>query len=388
MSKKRKIALTVCIILLVLLCGYPLFTHFKEKHDTKVMYDFAYSNARQNIRDKYGFDAEFYESDEDKYFNSAYAEIGYILFSAKYDGKEFFVISDCKKENPISIDNYQYEEVKSALASEISEELQGGEFVKLSLWEYSPWGYDYFGTYSNFYGFHTFYDGTNLDKVLENCSGSLNMVFADTEFSDVPIADRLQALNIDFELTSFDTKEHLEEFCQNSSESYTDDYYRFKLFAPYITDHYEIKDGEVKRLDIKLQSCGDFMYACFSDKWGFPVSEETEVEERYLVSQMFEYYGEGEYVSKPITGEYYFGSWNVYIYYPLEALKDYDLENIGAAWYSDSTETNNRNIEKRITVCGDYAVFSLPFGHTSFMLVDTSGYEEYVPGWVEKYQRR
>ncbi len=389
MTKKRKIALTVCIILLVLLCGYTVFSYFKEKHDTKVMYEQAYSNARQNIRDKYGFDAEFYESDEDKYFNSAYAEIGYIQFSAKYDGKEFFVISDCKKENPVSIDDYQYEEVKSALASEISEELQGGEFVKLSLWEYSPWGYDYFGTYSNFYGFHTFYDGTNLDKVLENCSGSLNMVFADTEFSDVPIADRLQALNIDFELTSFDTKEHLEEFCQNSSESYTDDYYRFKLFAPYITDHYKIKDGEVRRLDIKFQEYDDFMYSYFSasaGNWDFPVSKDMPVTERSFktgyVSRMYEYNGEGEYISKPLTNEYNFDCphGDVYVYYPLDALEKYglELENIGAAWFSHGGGSNYANVEK-MTVCGDYAVFCLPNEDISFVLVDTSGFDEYVP---------
>ncbi len=384
MTKKRKIALAVCIIILVLLCGYPLFTRFKEKHDKEVMYKQAYSNARQNIRDKYGFDAELYESEWDKSANPRCAKMGCMWFTAKHDGKEFQVLSSCLAADHVSLDDYQYDEIKSALLDEISKEFPEGKFVDCELSEYIPWGGVHFGTSA----FHTFYDGNNLDKVLGNGFGNISVAFAGADFSDMHIDEWLSGLNIDFEFTSFDTEEHLEEFCQEPSGRYIDDYYRFKLFAPYITDHYEIKDGEVKRLDIKLQSCGDFMYACFSDKWDFPVSEETEVKERYLVSQMFEYYGEGEYVSKPITGEYYFGSWNVYIYYPLEALKDYDLENIGAAWYSDSTDTNNRNIEKRITVCGDYAVFSLPFGHTSFMLVDTSGYEEYVPGWVEKYQRR
>lgn len=45
MTKTRKITLTVCIIILALLCGYKVFSYFKEKHDTKVMYDQAYSNA-------------------------------------------------------------------------------------------------------------------------------------------------------------------------------------------------------------------------------------------------------------------------------------------------------------------------------------------------------
>lgn len=383
MTKKRKIALTVCIILLVLLCGYKVFSYFKEKHDTKVMYEQAYSNARQNIRDKYGFDVEFYESDEDKRFNSAYAENEFIRFSAKYDGKEFFVISDCKKETPVSLDNYQYDEVKSALFDEISKEFPGGEYVEYELAEYSPWNEISIG----FKAIRPFYDGNNLDEVLGNCFVNISVAFADTDFSDVQIGERLQKLNIDFEFTSFDTEEHMEEFCQEPSGRYFDDYYRFKLFAPYITDHYKIKDGEVKRLDIKFQEYGDFMYSYFpAGNWDFPVSKDMPVTERSFktgyVSQMYEYNGEGEYISKPLTNEYNFDCphGDVYVYYPLEALEKYDLEleNIGAAWFSHGGGSNYANVEK-MTVCGDYAVFCLPNEDISFVLVDTSGFDEYVP---------
>lgn len=380
MTKKRKIALTVFVIILVLLCGYKVFTILKEKHDTKVMYDFAYSNARRNIRDKYGFDFELYESELDERFNSIYAEDGFIFLTARYDGKEFRVMSNCLAEDPVSLDDYQYDEIKSALLDEVSKEFPGGKYVECELWQTIPWRTCFWSQM-----FHTFYDGTNLDKVIENCSGSLTMVFADTEFSDVPIADRLQKLNIDFECTSFDTEEHLEEFCQNSSESYTDDYYRFKLFAPYITDRYEIKHGEVKRLDIKFQECGDFIYSYFpAENRDFPVSEDMPVTERSfktgIISEMYEYNGEGEYVSKPLTDEYYFDCryGDIYVYYPLEVLKDYDLENIGAAWFSHGGGSQYANVEK-MSVCGDYAVFRLPNKDISFVLVDASGYEEYVP---------
>ncbi len=383
MTKKRKIALTVCIILLVLLCGYTVFSYFKEKHDTKVMYEQAYSNARQNIRDKYGFDVEFYESDEDKRFNSAYAENEFIRFSAKYDGKEFFVISDCKKETPVSLDNYQYDEVKSALLDEISKEFPGGEYVEYELAEYSPWNEISIG----FKAIRPFYDGNNLDEVLGNCFVNISVAFADTDFSNVQIGEWLSGLNIDFEFTSFDTEEHLEEFCQEPSGRYFDDYDRFKLFAPYITDHYKIKDGEVKRLDIKFQEYGDFMYSYFSvGNWDFPVSEDMPVTERSFktgyVSRMYEYNGEGEYISKPLTNEYNFDCFHgdIYVYYPLDALEKYglELENIGAAWFSHGGGSNYANVEK-MTVCGDYAVFRLPDKDISFVLVDKSGFDEYVP---------
>ncbi len=386
MTQKRKIAVAVCIIIWVLLFGYMIFTHFKEKHDKEVMYEQAYSNARQNIRDKYGFDVEFYEGDEDKRFNSAYAENGFIRFSAKYDGKEFFVISDCKKENPVSLDNYQYDEVKSAFLDEISKEFPGGEYLECDLAEFSPWHET--GICIRFEAIRPFYDGNNLDEVLENCFVNISAAFVGADFSDVQIGEWLSGLNIKFEFTSFDTEEHLEEFCQEPPGRYFDDYYRFKLFAPYITDHYKIKDGEVKRLDIKFQEYGDFMYSYFSKgNWDFPVSEDMPVTERSFktgyVSRMYEYNGESEYISKPLTNEYNFDCphGDVYVYYPLDALGKYDseLENIGAAWFSHGGGSNYANVEK-MTVCGDYAVFCLPDKDISFVLVDTSGFDEYVPG--------
>lgn len=382
MTKKRKIINTVLIILWVLLCGYRVFSYFKEKHDIKVMYEQAYSNARQNIRDKYGFTPDLYESELNERANSIYAEHGYIFLTAKYDGKEFQVLSNGMEKDPVSLDNYQYDEIKSALLDEVSKEFPGGKYVECDIYEFFPWKETAFG----YAAFKTFYDGDNLDEVLGDGFGNISVAFADTKFTDVKVGERLQKMNIDFEFTSFDTEEHLEKFCQKPSGRYIDQYDRFKMFAPYITDHYEIKDGEVKRLDFKFQEYSDFMYSYFpAENWDFPVSEDMTVKEGGYVSQMYWQYGEGEYVSKPLTNEYYFDCryGDIYVYYPLDVLKDYDLENIGAAWYSRGGQTNNRDMEK-LTVCGDYAVFSLPFDETSFMLVDTSGFEEYVPEWKKE----
>lgn len=302
-------------------------------------------------------------------------------FTAKHDGKEFQVLSSCLAEDPVSLDDYQYDEIKSALIDEISKEFPGGKFVDGELMQRNPWETLFWSEV-----FHTFYDGTNLDKVLENCSGNIKAAFAGADFSNVQIGEKLQKMNIDFEFTSFDTEEHLEEFLRYSSESYTDEYYSFKLFAPYITDRYEIKDDEVKRLDIKFQEYGDFMYSYFPDHWVFPVSEDMPVTERSfktgIISEMYEYNGEGEYVSKPLTDEYYFDCFHgdIFVYYPLDALEKYDLEleDIGAAWFSHGGGSQYANVEK-MAVCGDYAVFRLPNEDISFVLVDASGFDEYVP---------
>ncbi len=129
------------------------------------------------------------------------------------------------------------------------------------------------------------------------------------------------------------------------------------------------------------------MYSYFSvGNWDFPVSEDMPVTERSFktgyVSRMYEYNGEGEYISKPLTNEYNFDCFHgdIYVYYPLDALEKYglELENIGAAWFSHGGGSNYANVEK-MTVCGDYAVFRLPDKDISFVLVDKSGFDEYVP---------
>lgn len=385
MNKKRRTAGIICLLIMVSLCAYKGINYLKTENEYKMQYEQASTNAVGYIYKKYGFEAEIVEDKSKDSWNSYLLKYGRMRLLAKYDTEKFFVFSDCIQDSPVGYDSYQYEEIKTAVINKISDELPGGKLIDYSVLSNDPWD-----PCVGIYGFQTYYDGNNLDEVLTGCWGEIDMVFANTNFSGIFIADKLSEWNIDFEFTSFDTQERMEKFANENSQYLNYGYGAFEKYAPYITDHLEIKDGEVLGLDINMQSFGDFMYSYFPvENRSFPISYNMTVEERETkyFKQHYDWYKEGEYVSKPITNAYYFNCryGDIYVYYPLDKLKDYDIENIGAAWYSGGGITNNRNIEK-LSVCEDYAVFCLPFHQMEFMLVDTSGYEEYVPGWAEKFK--
>lgn len=378
---KRNIFYAVLLIILVSFCGYKIIMRIKEENKYKAQLAMATENAVRYVRGKYGFEPEFINETE---FSFDREKLGIMYLNFQYNGKKFRVVSDCLKDNTVCVDNYQYEEVKQALTDKILSECPNGKTVNVDVAYNTPLFQEFFGGYLYYYGFETYYDGSNLDEILTNCRGEVEMVFADTVFSDMDILDWLTERNIDVEFTSFDTEEHLEQF-EAASAGFS--YSGYKMFAPYITDHLGIKDGKKCGLNISFQSCGDFIYSYFpTENKGFPAGFGMDVKElrEGFMADAFADYDEGEYVSKPLTKEYYFDCsyGDIYIYYPLEKLKDHDIENIDAAWYSFGGQSNNRNIEK-LSVCGDYAVFCLRFSQMTFMLVDTSGYDEYIPGWAE-----
>lgn len=376
---KRNIFWIILLAAAVSFFGYKIILTIKEKNEYKAQLTVATEYAVEYIRDKYGFEPEFIKESGTE-FDRKNFNIMYLDF--RYNSKDFMVIFRRLNDNTDCADDYQSKEIEQAIADKILSEYPDGKLISSSV-AYKIQLYPHL--FANF-GFQTYYDGSNLDEVLTGCNGKIEMVFADTEFSDTGIVDLLTERNIDVEFTSFDTAERLEEF--ETASSVISPYYQYKKFAPYITDHLEIKDGVKKHgLNISFQSCGDFIYAYFpTENKGFPVSREITVEEQHpeAIAQYYKKYDEGEYVSKPITNAYVFEyGWGTYIYYPLEKLKDYDIENIGAAWYWDSGQSGNRGIEK-LSVYGDYAVIHLPYGSRYFMLVDTSGYDEYIPSFTKK----
>lgn len=371
----------IILVILLLPLGYTIITYIKTEKENKAYLAMATENAVRYVREKYGFEPEILDITGDKkygYFNSPRVDL--VFIKMKNNDKIFYVRADKLQENPYCIDDYQYEEIKSAITDEISKIIPNGNVIDFRVCEAGSTLYSFFNKY---------YSGENINEILDVTSGEIEMVFADTDFSESDLPDKLKEWNIRYELTSFDTQERADKFAEYkiNSKVITLNNRDYAVYAPYITDHIGIKDSEKQGLNISFQSCGDFIYSYFPiSENGFLVSSEATAEERHpeAIAQYFKRYEEGEYVSKPITNAYVFNrGYDIYIYYPLEKLKDYDIENIGAAWYSDGGQVNNRGIEK-LSVCGDYAVFYLPVGADTFMLVDTSGYDEYIPGWTKK----
>lgn len=382
-EKKSKIInillLSAFAVIIILLLAPKIINKIKAEHEYKLRLASASSNAERYIREKYGFETE--NMNDEAYDLVNKASDNYMLLIAEVNGSDILIFADTSSEDPYCADNYQYWEIKNAVADEILKILPAGNVVDIS-WD----GFETDDSLPLKNLFNTYFDGENVEEFTEIGHGYVEMIFADKNILESDILERLKKMNIDYMLTLFDTAERLEEF--NAASSDGTSYSKCKKFAPYITDHLEIEDGVEKHgLNISFQSCGDFIYTYFpTENKGFPESREITIEEAHpdYFIQHYEWYGEEEYVSAPITNAYICSDgWDIYIYYPLEKLKDYDIENIGAAWYSGGGQTNDRGIEKP-SVCGDYAVFRLPFNKISFMFVDTSGYDEYIPGWAKR----
>lgn len=357
---KSKWFILLLIILIINLC-----IRIKAEYEYRTKYTWVTENAADYLRNKYGFDAELVSIPEKNTFYWDGNE-GFIEMKMQYDGKEFWVAAD--KNSSDCFDNYQEEEILSAAEKYIDEKLPDGKIISMS---YTNRKLLLKGLTS------VYYDGTNLEQILDNNYASLEMAFADREFSEADIAE-LPFYSID--LTSFDTAEHRDEFLNRLPEFRMYEYIDYQKYAPYITDYIGKLKDEVTRLDVTILETDEFAYAYFPEEWNTCTKSRNDIEcrERSDLYQYFENKGVEQWVSNPISKGYYSGFGDVRIYYPLEKLQDHDPQNLHIAWYSFGGMSNNYNI-KRAEICGEYAVFNIPFGESLFMIVDYADQESTVP---------
>lgn len=318
----------------------------------------AENSAVLFIKDKYGIEAE-----GDYKRTSSYHGESWTTVDMTADGKKFrFERYTDKDGNTIFADSYQLDEIKQAIFDEVSRVYPNG--VRRDIGVYS----------SDFIGdpvIERYFDGTNLDEVLNAHFGGVTVDFADTDFDlENPLFEKLCEWNIKPYFISFDTTEHLEDFIETERLGIVDFGDNYAKYAHYITDRvvYEYgnsgEKGKVIRKSYDIKSGAEFD-CLFRD-----ISESENGTEN--IEKFFAKYNEGEKVSKPISKAYTresYGSGFYYIYYPLEKLNGVSAENIGAAWLDNSTGvSNNRGVESA-SICGDYAVFTLPYHADEFMLV-------------------
>ncbi|MBQ8011127.1 MAG: hypothetical protein IJ265_06205 [Oscillospiraceae bacterium] len=370
-QKLRSILKSKWFMLLLILLGISLCIRIKTEYEYYTKYTWVTENASDYIRNKYGFHAELVSTPEK---NSSYweGEKGSVSVTMRYDGKEFWVEADKSKDNPECFDNYQEDEIAAAAERYISEKLPDGKIISL---RYS----DRNSAYCFF--INDYFDGSNLEQILENCYASLEMVFADREFSEADIAE-LPFDSID--LTAFDTAEHRDEFLSRLPEFRIYEYIDYQKYAPYITDYIGKSKDEITGLDVTLLETAEFAYAYFPDEWNTYTKSRNDIQaESREISSIhwnLEQKGAEQWVSHPISNGYYFDSgWgDVRIYYPLEKLQDHDPQNLHIVWYSFGGMSNNYGI-KRAEICGEYAVFNIPFGRSQFVIVDDTDQESTVP---------
>lgn len=367
--------LIALFIILLCVCGVNYFN--RHKHDKDIA--FAKNAAAEYISEKYSFEAEILDRNTGlfaPYFDDDYSVVS---FNAEKNGRNFHIIFTKTEGKVACYDNYQLKDIYSAAEKYICERFPKGKVVDMELLCQGS-------SYNGFTDKDSIFDGENTAEFLEKCYVKLKMVFYDTRFSKTEIDKVIPCDSLSAEFASFDTMEHMDEYLNNEKDSLSYFHLKLEKYAPYITDYIKTYKNEVSGgYDITILENDEFRYAYFPVEPRKLVTRAditAEPMEKSKVAEIFTKHGEEKALGKPLSKEYYFDSifGDVWVYYPLERLDGYDVTNIGLAWFSSGGMSNNRNIEKA-QICGDYAVFNMPFGEDYFMLVDTSGLEDYVPNY-------
>ncbi|MGN1134605.1 MAG: hypothetical protein ACI4SF_00105 [Oscillospiraceae bacterium] len=380
MKDKTKAIVITAIAVACFLSAIGVRYYQQHIHDKEIA--FAKAESENHLAEKYGIEDISLEQ-LDSFMNYFGDKNDYsVAFSANCGGEEFRIVFFKENGKTECFDNYQKEEISSALEKYFCDKFPKGSVVSL-----------YFNSkgipYSGYTHKEVFFDGENISEILDKCNGTLEMVFYDTELSQSDIEKVIPQNSFGVEFVSFDTKEHCEECFNDVKEREPYNYYDFYLelekYAPYITDYIKTDNSGVSGYDITILENDEYQYAYFPVEPRKLVTRTditAEPVEKSKVTEIFTRYGEENYLGEQLSGEYYFDSiyGDVWVYYPLEKLDGYDIENVGLAWFSADGSYNDHNIEKA-QICGDYAVFNMPFGEDYFMLVYTENMAEYVPNY-------
>lgn len=399
--EKKKLALTILqwtLIVIGLGCSLTsLFWKIHKKEVYKKELAEATAQAVEYVRDKYGFEPESVDMSKDNTFaieNREPSKESIVMMKA--NGRDFYVKSVVTENGIKHADNYQWNEIEAAIVSEIEKLVPDGKAI--DVYAYNLFPNENFLILKNV--FSEYYDGSNLEELMENSGGSVEMVFPNVDIEKSGLCEKLRSWGLTYKLTVFDTDERAQEFAEklrhlNENEDYISES-RFgkyappyRAYAPYIIksfSYYSGENGGAKTIGYELQDFDDFKYGYFPthiDDYRGSKSVGISYGKSGEIARWFGHYGENNAVGKPLSKEYMLenGYGDVVIYYPLEKFKDMNINKVGLAWFiKDSYVTNNRDIA-HAEVCGDYAVFSVhcPDDNMSFVLVDMNGQENYTP---------
>lgn len=309
------------------------------------------SMAVDYLREKYEMEAEVVDVSLDVPIEKM------AIINMKSDGKEFKVIisNGHRYEVDFIADDYQYEEIEKALLDKIEKNLPGGYKYSYET-SYIPGAYS---KHDSVFGKDQFFDGTNLDEVMKDHTGSITMLYADTEFSDCDIFDWLQKYNMDARFVSFDSNERLNEFINYGKMSF-----RFEVFAPYISEIRETDKEKISNENYAIKEYDNFLYCC-SENAEVSISE---IDKDHFADHFISH-NEDKYISNPLSKAYKFDSpgGTVSVYFPFSEIQKYNGGNCRIAWHA-----NQGNWLDDYKLVGDYAVFNCLIGASEpeFMLVE------------------
>lgn len=251
--------LAALALIIVMSRLWELPERFAVEKEYKRQFSAASEEALGYIYEKYGFEAVILDDTDTEDYNRSMLGLRYhfregddqMFLKMEAGGREFYAHTIKRDGSFMISDNYQYEEIKSALTDKISESLPDGVVMDIALIDTESGAF-------HFSFFDIYYDGGNLDEVLSRCSGRLEMVFPNVQFARSDIIDRLCQTHIDIKFTSFDTADKMEEFIETARPAIITENGRqyaiigidnirvYEQYEPYITDRIVTDNGEIK----------------------------------------------------------------------------------------------------------------------------------------------
>lgn len=369
----RIVFLLLPIAVMTVHFGYNGIENYKHKKIDKQ----AENKAICHIENKYGFtpdSARALYNDETKL---ATVEI-------IHNNKRFWVAVDLNSSSRC-IDDYQYYEIRSEIIKSINADRDDIIIAYQSI----SWS-SFDSEYLLYTGHDVFYDGTNLEKFMDERLWLDLTVLAygenASDFSD--LTEAVCSISGDLDLICFDTKEHMEEFYEKHSSDIilynAINPYCLEYYAPHINDIVKIKDGVIvdsgnpfvfNEID-GLKYC---IYERKKDALDVPIVIPTEsiITENTKYNVFERIFGDsykfGKYLEHPLSKEYSCekSDGEVWIYVPIDKFNSEELENMCMLCTDFGGKITGSDKPK---ICGDYAVFRPDNSSIIyyFMFVDTS----------------
>ncbi len=347
--------------------GYKAYKQYKFNKQWQSQNEIAEANALEYVRDKYAIDAKVVSLSNDEYKSGPNDDYWitriYNTVTLESDGHKFNVIVKWQERSPEGCDNYYTYEIEEYLKQQISESCHGktaytiiSEYTKVNddMWA----SIDRSGVYL---AKDEHFDGSDLKGVLKDCKLFVETAVVDTVFDDCELFDMFAQIDADADFYSFDTTEHLEA-AKEVKRTFD---MGIMEYAPYITDYRSIHDGQDIHRDIGVKTKDDMLFRSIPDghsESDASVFDKAAIKDCDNIDFYYSYNKLSEYLSSPITDGYIVsrdGVWgDVCIYYPLEKLKDHDIEDVGLAW----AESSARYGIIRPIIADEYAVFILRTG--------------------------
>ena len=258
-ARKIKIIAVIAALLIIVSLWVILSPVLKEKLLLHKKYEKASQIAVGFIRDKYGFDAKVtgieIEAFLKQYDEPECADNVSVTMLMKYGDKEFKVNTGVYNGVPYCRDDYQADQIIMAAEKYISGLFPDGSITELEI------GSPTFDTYKHHYFrcFNEYFSGDDIENYINNCNGSLDIIFADRTFSEKDIENFPDGFDV--ELISFDTEEHRNDFLDSIYHTYTIDGEEYIIspisisyedFTAYINDYLANIDGEMIGLDTRF----------------------------------------------------------------------------------------------------------------------------------------